>query len=296
MVETMEDSEVQIDKNLVVLADMLDYGGEGEIYNGKYKGIEVVIKRYNKEDSNYLKEITAYRKLNHEFMVKYYGYFIDSDNLVNLVLEKAAGTALQEFAISDNDEDSLTYEEKLKILHQICEFLIYLRKNHVIHRDLKPDNINVYKDILTNQLKIKLLDFGITKISNNTLTSTRNSLFTTHYSSPELYYTEADDKKLSYKLDIWAFGCIASFLFTGFTPWTNKSKNPIKIQVYLVQKEKFPIPENCDIRIVPLIQLCTKTSPEDRPNPQTIQYILNSLLAGENMNNIEDQLEESNYI
>lgn len=290
----MENKEGLINKEEIIIKDSEPFGGggEAEVFLGLYKNQEVVIKKYKKEDSNYIKEITAYSMLQSKFMVKYYGYFLDENNYYNLILEKADGIDLQD-AI---DDEILSFEEKIDILIQICDFLIYLRKNHVIHRDLKPDNIKINK--VNNSYIIKLIDFGITKISNNTFTVTSNSnKFTVNYSAPELYLTEneSDITILSYKIDIWALGCIASLMFSGYTPWTNKCKNPIKIQSLLIFQDKFPIPDNIDKRAFPLVELCTNISPKKRPNPSTVRFLLILLSKNEDIVKEIKKLEEKDF-
>lgn len=280
-----------INKSEVQINDELEEGGEAKVYIGKYIENDVVIKKYKKEEGNHMKEIIAYCKLSHEYMVKYYGYYIDEDNTYNLILEHAKGVSLQDAIV----EERLNYTQKIDVLDKICDFLIYLRKNHVIHRDLKPDNIKI--EIIDNEIKLKLLDFGITKISDNTLTITNNpNKFTINYSAPELYIVEDNFTVLSYKIDIWALGCIASYLFSGNLPWTNIYKNPIKIQTCLIMQMKFPIPDGVDVRIVPFIEICTSVLINKRPNPYAVKRMVVCLKEGINLKEEILKMNESDYI
>ena len=211
-----------------------------------------------------------------------------------MILENADGIDLQD-AI---DDEILSFEQKIDILIQICNFLIYLRKNNVIHKYLQPDNIKINK--VNNSYNIQHIDFGINKIYNNTYMTcvTQNfNKFTVNYSAPELYLTEneSDITIPSYKIDIWALGCIASLMFSGYIPWTNKYKNRVMIQSRLYFQEKFPIPDNIDRRALPIVELCTNISPTKRPNPSTVRFLLTLLSKSEDIIKEIEKLEEKNF-
>ena len=143
--------------------------------------------------------------------------------------------------------------------------------------------------------EIKILDFGITKITDRTFTFTvDNNKCTVGYSAPELYCEDNTKARFSHKIDVWALGCIISYMFTGIIPWRNKAKNMIKIQSYLVLKEKFPIPENCDENIRKLIEFCTTVNPDKRVNAGAVSYLTNKILKKESI--IDIKLEDSYYV
>lgn len=311
-----------IDIKNVIIGEYFDEGGESQVFKGKYNNKNVIIKQYKSTDNNYKVEINAYNLLYHKYMVQCYGYFVDEEGFNNLVLEEAQGIILSDLAsLEEGEEYYINYYEKLCIAYQICEFLEYLRINHVIHRDLKTDNImvdvkpnenrlnnstnNIYN---INDLKlivpIKLLDFGIVKIAENTYTTTfsqgRN---TVNYTSPEFYDIENNKtvdnyntKLISYKVDIWAFGCVLSYLFSGIIPWENIAKNHFVIQTKMIYKHKFPIPKDIDVRIKPLVELCTNINPKERPNPSTLLKLIEALYLDKALDDEIKLLSPNNYI
>lgn len=302
MVDKKDNSEILegctiVNGDNITFLNELSEGGQGEVYvakyliNNEYK--DVVVKRYKYTKKDDFTEIIAYKKLGeNELMVKLFGYFFDEQKKLNLVLEQAFGKELQEYLDDEEDDNCLPYDIKLKILIKLCDFLAYLRKCHTIHRDLKPENIKIIYDRETNHFEVKILDFGITKISENTFTFTMsNNRFTINYSAPELY--TIDKAILSHKVDVWALGCIISYMFTGIVPWSNKSKNIVRIQSALVMKENFPIPDECKGSIRRLVELCTNVSPERRVNAETIGKLARKMLEGEEILDIE--LLDSNY-
>ena len=94
----------------------------------------------------------------------------------------------------------------------ICIPLFYVHKNNVIHRDLKPSNVLVKK--VGDQDIFVLTDFGISKITNETTTTTFKAN-TPPYSSLEQHR----DMRAHCCFDIWACGCMLFEMMAGVTPF-----------------------------------------------------------------------------
>jgi len=103
-------------------------------------------------------------------------------------------------------QELLIYEKiKKDIIIQICLGLKEIHKNKLIHRDLMPDNI-----FMDYNNKIKMGDFGVSKILTTTQTYTRKQVGKHHCFPPEIEKGE----KYNNKVDIYALGCIIYELFT----------------------------------------------------------------------------------
>ena len=92
---------------------------------------------------------------------------------------------------------------------QMCFGLNYMHKKHIMHRDLKPQNV-----FLTENNKIvKLGDFGVTRELNSTQALAKTQVGTPYYMSPEL----ARNEQYSFQSDVWvrtgAFVLLVGFLF-----------------------------------------------------------------------------------
>ena len=215
----------------------------------------------------------------------------------------------KDYSTKDNDNSTsssnkleipkLSNIDKIKILMELCDIIDILRNNKIIHRDLKPQNIMIRE----SDRKIILLDFGESKICNNTLTYTSEAKGTNRYLAPESYEYDMInenvsenscntinsncskillDKKplaISDKYDIWSLGCIIFQLITGTLPWYNVD-NDNGVIYNLINKKNFPIPSKIskNKHIYDIIFNCTNINPNLRPSHLEVKDKLNSLL------------------
>ena len=88
---------------------------------------------------------------------------------------------------------------------QMAMAINYIHKKKILHRDIKCQNI-----FLTSNGTLKLGDFGISKVLQNTLERAATVVGTPYYMSPEMY----ENRPYTHKSDIWALGCILYELCT----------------------------------------------------------------------------------
>ena len=79
-----------------------------------------------------------------------------------------------------NGQPPLSLDDKLNIVAQLCDGLSYAHDQGVVHRDVKPDNVFILEDG-----SVKLLDFGIAKLTSSNLTRQGDVLGSASYMSPE---------------------------------------------------------------------------------------------------------------
>ena len=87
--------------------------------------------------------------------------------------------------------------------------MLYLHQNRILHRDLKPQNILIQKDV------IKLGDFGFAKKMSATSNFLNSIKGTPLYIAPEILLA----RPYNHKVDVWSLGIILFELATGITPF-----------------------------------------------------------------------------
>ena len=258
----------------ISLIKKIGEGGQAKVYMGTYQNQNVAVKLMKNVDYKcFAHELVILALLDHENIPKFYG-IIREKNVLSLVFEFIEGKTLDQFKISD-----FTSEQKYNIIYQLTSCLEYIHSKKFIHRDLKPENI-----MLDNQGKIHLLDFSIAKVITNaefTLTRAKGTL---NYLAPEcLELSEISEdqqiiSKITSKVDVWAFGCIVSWLFSGYVPWSDKYKDlPPIIQQILMKKIPFSIPKNIeDKNIIKIIEMATQVDVNKRKNMKEIKDFLDN--------------------
>ena len=200
-------SEALYDYKIVKL---LGEGGFGIVYlvekdNKKYALKHSKLKLTKEEKENIKNLINVISKINNEKIIKYYSSFEDNDSL-NILMEYAGDCNLKQYINNYKNKNQLINESIiLNIIIQICIGLKVIHENKIIHGDLTPDNIFIDKNN-----KIKIGDFGISKILAENNKYIKNRVGKSHYFAPEIDIGE----KYDYRVDIYSLGCIIYELFT----------------------------------------------------------------------------------
>ena len=109
------------------------------------------------------------------------------------------------------EKGPLKLKEALSIIIQIAEGLAKVHEKDIIHRDIKPANI-----FITNDGVVKILDFGLAKMSGQTqLTQLGSTVGTAAYMSPE----QVQGVKIDKRTDIWSLGIVFYEMLTGELPF-----------------------------------------------------------------------------
>ena len=207
------------------LTKFLGEGGLGQVFAAKQApiGRQVAVKLLHPElccdvsiTSRFEREAKAASLISHPNSVVIYDFGFDTSGpkpQLYLVMEYLSGETLHD-RIQNHKKRRLPAWEAVHILCQVLRPLAAFHKAGVVHRDLKPDNIMLCKSDLGEQ--VKLLDFGIAKVSGISLTATGQMIGTPHYMAPE-QITAAKD--LGPAVDIYAMGILLYEALTGDPPY-----------------------------------------------------------------------------
>ena len=268
----------KISQNELTFSKLIGEGAQSKVYEGYYLRHHCAIKILKNVDyKSFMSELVIMAHLSHPSIPHFYGVVFENKNIA-IITEFIIGETL------NNKLPELNFNHKLNIVKDIANVLEYMHVNHIIHRDLKPENI-----LLDKNNKPYLIDYGISKIcanKKNVMTSTKGTL---HYLAPESFevknFTENEEiiSIVSPKVDVWAFGCLLSFIFSGETPWENllnekKGKNYTMISYFkkIINQSEFPLPNSIlhINEICELIKLCTIIDENRRINMTQVNDIL----------------------
>lgn len=256
----------------LIIKKKVGEGGQAKVYMGTFENKLVAIKVLKNVDYKcFAHELVILAFLEHINIPKFYG-IVQEQNVLSLVFEFIEGKTLDEYKTSE-----FSTQQKYHIIYELASCLEYIHKKKFIHRDLKPENL-----MLGNNGHIYLIDFSIAKVLTNSEYTFTRAKGTINYLAPECLAATAisQDKQIissiTAKVDVWAFGCIVSWLFSGFVPWTNKYKDlqPV-IHSVLIKKKEFAIPGNIqDSNVIKIIEMSTVIDVSKRASMSDIKKFM----------------------
>ena len=222
-----------------------------------------VLKKEYREDETFVRkfqvEAQAAAGLMHPNIVNVYDVGEDR-GLYYIVMELVEGITLKDYI---EKKEILSARETISIAIQICTGLLAAHRKHIVHRDIKPQNV-----IISKEGKVKVTDFGIAKATtSNTISS--NVMGSVHYTSPEQARGGFSDEKS----DIYSTGITLYEMVTGRVPFDGDSTVSIALQH--LQEGIIPPSEFVDLpySLEQIILKCTQKS-ADRRYPDMEALIL----------------------
>ena len=240
--------------------DKVGSGGMADVYKARdqrlnrFVAIKVLKPEYSSDKSfvnKFRGEAQSAAGLSHPNIVNVYD--VGDDGVLHfIVMELVEGITLKRFI---EKKGKLEIKEAVGITIQIAQGMEAAHDNHIIHRDIKPQNI-----IISRDGKVKVTDFGIAKATtSNTITS--NAMGSVHYLSPEQARGGYSDEKS----DIYSLGVTLYEMLSGKVPFAGD--NTVSVALLHIQGEAMPLRDldpDIPLSIDKIVQRCMQKKPERR--------------------------------
>lgn len=242
------------------IIDKVGSGGMSDVYKAKchklnrFVAIKVLKPEFS-EDKNFVSkfkvEAQSAAGLAHPNIVSVFD--VGEDNgLHYIVMELVEGITLKKYI---EKKGRLSVKEAVSIAIQVAQGIEAAHNNHIIHRDIKPQNI-----IISREGKVKVTDFGIARAASaNTINS--NAMGSVHYISPE----QARGGFIDEKSDIYSLGITLYEMITGSVPFEGDTTVTIALQHIQgeIPPAKNAVPD-LPISVEKIIEKCTQKKPDRR--------------------------------
>lgn len=236
-------------------------GGMADVYKGKdhklnrFVAIKVLKSDYRSDEvfiKKFLSEAQAAAGLMHPNVVNVYDVGQDR-GLYYMVMELVEGITLKDYI---EKKGKISAKETVSISIQMVTGLQAAHNHHIIHRDIKPQNIIISKDG-----KVKVTDFGIARATTSTQTISTSVMGSVHYTSPE----QARGGVVDEKSDIYSIGITMYEMVTGHVPFDGDSTVTVALK-HLQEQIVSPSEEVPDIpySLECIIMKCTQKNPQLR--------------------------------
>lgn len=242
------------------ILEKIGTGGMSDVYKAKDHKLNrfvaaKVLKQEFSENANFVSkfriEAQAAAGLMHPNVVNVYDVG-EEGGIYYIVMELVEGITLKKYI---EKKARLSVKEAISIAIQISMGIEAAHNNHIIHRDIKPQNV-----IISKEGKVKVTDFGIAKAAtSNTITS--NVMGSVHYTSPEQARGGYSDEKS----DIYSLGITLFEMLTGRVPFNGETTVAIAIKHI---QEELPSPRDfvaeIPISVEQIVFKCCQKSPDRR--------------------------------
>ncbi len=273
----------------------LGEGGMGVVYEAEHHtiarraAVKVMHAEFAKNDEyakRFLNEARAVNIIRHPGLVEIFEFGQEMDGSLYIVMEFLEGKSLYDRYIQPGVKPKPL--EAARLGEQAARALAAAHAKHVVHRDLKPENLMLVPDpVRPTEDRVKILDFGIAKVSRRTTpvasqsaresgkrgvrTGAGSYLGTPLYMSPEQH---GGAEEVDGRADVFSFGLVLYELLTGRLPYETNS-------LALIAKPAQPaheINKDVPLKLSQLISRMMAMEPSQRPTMAEVADALGTLV------------------
>jgi len=208
-----------------VLVKQIGAGGMGEVWLAEHvmlgrraamKFLHASIARRNELVTRFFNEARAATTIADPGIVQVFDFGHADDGSAYIVMELLEGETLEQRC---RRSGTISVADALRITRQIANTLVAAHARGIVHRDLKPENIFLVPDAeVAGGERVKLVDFGIAKLSTDAGLKTQTSavMGTPAFMSPEQCRGAG---VVDHRADIYSLGCVLFAILTGRPPF-----------------------------------------------------------------------------
>uniref|UniRef100_A0A3Q4GIB5 Protein kinase domain-containing protein n=1 Tax=Neolamprologus brichardi TaxID=32507 RepID=A0A3Q4GIB5_NEOBR len=259
------------------LVEVVGNGTYGQVYKGRHvktgqlAAIKVMDVTEDEEEEIKL-EINMLKKYSHHRNIAtYYGAFIKKsppghDDQLWLVMEFCGAGSITDL-VKNTKGNQLKEDWIAYISREILRGLAHLHAHHVIHRDIKGQNV-----LLTENAEVKLVDFGVSAQLDRTVGRRNTFIGTPYWMAPEVIACDENpDATYDYRSDLWSCGITAIEMAEG-------APRECLFLLSFMSKKFFSFIESCLVKNYtqrpPTEQLLKHPFIRDQPNERQVRIQL----------------------
>ncbi|XP_047736482.1 uncharacterized protein LOC108677560 isoform X2 [Hyalella azteca] len=204
-----------------------------------------------------MKEVLVLSSLSHPHITQF-KHSLELEGELVIAMEYCGGGDLRN-VLNQRGGVLFPQERILDWFVQLCLAVKYIHDRHILHRDIKSQNV-----FLTEDGRIKLGDFGISKVLESSKELASTCIGTPYYLSPEM----CQNKPYNSKSDVWALGCVLYEMVALKHPF---EATCMKSLVLKIMKGSYqPVPSKFSWDLKALIRQILQSNPVHRPSVTTI--------------------------
>ncbi|HBF34227.1 TPA: hypothetical protein DDW35_06650 [Candidatus Sumerlaeota bacterium] len=244
------------------ILDVLGSGGMGHVYKARQLNLDRVVAIKVPSDevlqrqeylARFVREGATCARISHNNVVAIYD--VHSGVRPYIVMEYVNGMPLNVFLAEERT--NLFVSDLLEMVDEVARGLAAAHAQGVVHRDIKPANIAV----IPKQQTIKIMDFGIARVSDNTaLTNTGAMMGTPYYMAPE----QIQGAGVCPATDQYALACIAFQFLTGRLLFEGEIPTLIYKHVSVLPDPPVLVNPNLPVEVNDVLLRALKKNPADR--------------------------------
>lgn len=209
------------------ILEMIGSGGMAVVYKARcnrlnrFVAIKILKDEFAQNEEfkeHFMAESQAVAMLSHPNIVGVYDFSRES-GIQYIVMELLEGITLKQYM--NKKQEALSWKEALHFSTQVAMALSHAHSKGIVHRDIKPQNIMVVKDG-----SIKVADFGIAHLQNETCAESGETIGSVHYISPEQIHGDPVDARS----DIYSLGIVMYEMLTGRLPYDGDTVEAVAMQ------------------------------------------------------------------